>query len=74
MNSYQLKLMARSRRNIVVLKVQRPSLNFEASKEKAKDRKESSSIDQNQEVICNGDDAGENDLLVIILVVMIMIS
>jgi hypothetical protein len=64
MNSYQLKLMARSRRNIVVLKVQRPSLNFEASKEKAKDRKESSSIDQN----------GENDLLMIILVVMIMIS
>ena len=64
MNSYQLKLMARSRRNIVVLKVQRPSLNFEASKEKAKDRKESSSIDQ----------SGENDLLMIILVVMIMIS
>ena len=74
MNSYQLKLMARSRRKIVVLKVQRPSLNFEVSKEKAKDRKESSSNDQNQEVICHGDDAGENNLLVIILVVMIMIS
>jgi len=36
MNSYQLKQTARSRRNIAQ-KVQRPSLNFKASKDKAKE-------------------------------------
>jgi hypothetical protein len=36
MNSYQLKQTARSRRNNAQ-KVQRPSLNFKASKDKAKD-------------------------------------
>ena len=35
MNSYQLKLTARSRRNNAQ-KVQRPLLNFKASKDKAK--------------------------------------
>ena len=42
MNSYQLKQTARSRRNNAQ-KVQRPLLNFKASKDKAKDRRKSSS-------------------------------
>ena len=50
MNSYQLKQTARSRSNNAQ-KVQRPLLNFKASKDKAKDRRKSSSNDQNQEDI-----------------------
>ena len=50
MNSYQLKQTARSRRNNAQ-KLQRPLLNF-----KAKDRRKSSSNDQNQEDIYRGDD------------------
>jgi len=59
MNSYQLKQTARSRRNIAQ-KVQRPSLNFKASKDKAKDRRKSSSNDQNQEDTYRGDDDFHN--------------
>ena len=44
MNSYQLKQTARSRRNNAQ-KLQRPLLNFKASKDKAKDRRKSSSND-----------------------------
>ena len=62
MNSYQLKQTARSRRNIAQ-KVQRPSLHFKASKDKAKDRRKSSSNYQNQEDIYRGDDAGDNDVI-----------
>jgi hypothetical protein len=60
MNSYQLKQTARSQRNNAQ-KVQRPLLNFTASKDKAKDRRTSSSNDQNQADIYRGDDAGETD-------------
>ena len=57
MNSYQLKQSkARSRSNNAQ-KVQRPLLNFKASKDKAKDRRKSSSNDQNQDDICRGDTA-----------------
>jgi hypothetical protein len=59
MNSYQLKQTERSRRNNAQ-KVQRPSLNFNVSKDKVKDRRKSSSNDQNQEGIYRGDDAGDN--------------
>jgi hypothetical protein len=45
MNSYQLKQTACSRRNNAQ-KVQRPLLNFKASKDKAKNRSKSSSNDQ----------------------------
>ena len=62
MNSYQLKQTARSRRNNAQ-KVQRPLLNFKASKNKAKDRRKSSSNDQNQEDIYRGDDAGDNEVI-----------
>lgn len=62
MNSYQLKQTARSRRNNAQ-KVQRPLLNFKASKDKAKDRRKSSSNDQNQEDIYRGDDAGDNEVI-----------
>ena len=62
MNSYQLKQMARSRRNHAQ-KVQRPLLNFKASKDKAKDRRKSSSNDQNQEDIYRNDDAGDNEVI-----------
>ena len=62
MNSYQLKQTARSRRNNLQ-NVQRPLLNFKASKDKAKDRRKSSSNDQNQEDIYRGDDAGENEVI-----------
>ena len=55
MNSYQLKQTARSRRNNAQ-KVQRPLLSLKASKDKAKDRRKSSSNDQNQEDIYRGDD------------------
>ena len=51
MNSYQLK------------QVQRPLLNFKASKDKAKDRRKNSSNDQNQEDIYRGDDAGDNKVI-----------
>ena len=57
MNSYQLKQTARSRRNNAQ-KVQRPLLNFKASKDKAKDRRKSSSND-----IYRGDDAGDNEVI-----------
>ena len=60
MNSYQLKQTARSRRNNAQ-KVLRSSHNFKASKDKAKDRRKSSSNDQNQEDIYRGDDSGDND-------------
>jgi hypothetical protein len=62
MNSYQLKQTARSRRNNAQ-KVQRLLLNFKASKDKAKDRRKSSSKDQNQEAIYRGDDAGDNEVI-----------
>jgi hypothetical protein len=62
MNSYQLKQTARSRRNNAQ-KVQRPLLNFKASKDKAKDRRQSSSNDQNQEDIYRRDDAGDNEVI-----------
>ena len=62
MNSYQLKQTIRSRRNNAQ-KVQRPLLNFKASKDKAKDRRKSSSNDQNQEDIYRGDDAGDNEVI-----------
>jgi hypothetical protein len=62
MNSYQLKQTARSRRNNAQ-KVQRPLLNFKASKDKAKDRRKSSSNDQNQEDIYRGNDAGDNEVI-----------
>ena len=62
MNSYQLKQTARSRRNNAQ-KVQRPLLNFKASKDKAKHRRKSSSNDQNQEDIYRGDDAGDNEVI-----------
>ncbi len=62
MNSYQLKQTACSRRNNAH-KVQRPLLNFKASKDKAKDRRKSSSNDQNQEAIYRGDDAGDNEVI-----------
>ncbi len=55
-------------------KVQRPLLNFKESKDKAKDRRKSSSNDQNQEDIYLSDDAVDNDILVIRLVVMIMMT
>ena len=55
MNSFELKQTARSRRNNAQ-KIQRPLLNFKASKDKAKDRRKSSSNDQNQEDIYRGDD------------------
>ena len=45
MNSYQLKQTARSRRDNAQ-KVQRPLLNFNSSKDKAKNRSKSSSNDQ----------------------------
>jgi hypothetical protein len=51
-------------------KVQRPLLNFKESKDKAKDRRKSSSNDQNQEDIYLSDGAVDNDILVIRLVVM----
>ena len=51
MNSYQLK------------KVQRPLLNFKASKDKAKFRSKSSSNDKNQEDIYRGDDAVDIDVI-----------
>ena len=51
MNSYQLNNAQ---------KVQRPLLNFKASKDKAKVRRKSSSNDQNQEDIYRGDDAGDH--------------
>ena len=44
-------------------KVQRPLLNFKASKDKAKDRRKSSSNDQNQEDIYRSDDAGDNKVI-----------
>ena len=63
MNSYQLKQTACSRRNNAQ-KVQRPLLNFKAtSKDKANDRRKSSSNNQNQEDIYRGDDAGDNEVL-----------
>jgi hypothetical protein len=62
MNSFQLKQTARSRRNNAE-KVQRPLLNFKASKDKAKDRRKSSSKNQNQEDIYRGDDAVDNDVI-----------
>ena len=48
MNSYQIKQTVRSRRN-VAKKVQRPPLNFKLSKDKALDKRKSSSNDQNQD-------------------------
>ena len=57
MNSYQLKQTACSRRNNAQ-KVQRPLLNFKESKDKDKDRRKSSSNDQN-----HGDDAGDNEVI-----------
>jgi hypothetical protein len=60
MNSYQLKQTARSRRNNAQ-KIQRPSHNFKASKDKAKDRRKSCSNDQNQEDIHRGNNGGDND-------------
>ena len=62
MNSYQLIETARSRRNNAQ-KVQRPSLNFKAFKDKAKDRRKSNSNDQNYEDIYRGDDASDNDVI-----------
>ena len=62
MNSYQLKQTARSRKNNAQ-EVQRPSLNFKASKDKAKDMKISSSNDKNQEDIYRDDDAVDNDVI-----------
>ena len=62
MNSYQLKQTARSRRNNAQ-KVQRRLLNFKSSKDKAKDRRKSSSNNQNQEDIYRGDDAGDNEVI-----------
>jgi hypothetical protein len=63
MNSLQLKKTARSRRNNAQ-KVHRPSLYFKASKEKAKDRRKSSSNDQNQEGYDHGFDAHDNDVII----------
>ena len=62
MNSYQLKQTARSRKNNAQ-KVQRSSLNFKASKDKAKDMKKSSSNDKNQEDFYRDDDADDNDVI-----------
>ena len=62
MNYYQLKQTARIRRNNAQ-KIQRPLLHFKASNDKAKDRRKSSSNDQNQEDIYRGDDAGDNDVI-----------
>ncbi len=67
MNSYQLIQTARGWRNNAQ-KVQKPLLNFKASKGKAKDRRYlswhwESSNDQSQEDIYRGDAAGYNEII-----------
>ena len=60
MNSLQLKKIRRNNAQ----KVHRPSLYFKASKEKAKDRRKSSSNDQNQEGYDHGFDAHDNVVII----------
>ena len=73
MNSYQLKQTARSRRNNAQ-KVQRPLLNFKASKDKAKDRRKSSSIIRIKKIFIVAMMLVTTKLLVIMRVVMIMMT
>ena len=65
MNSYQVKQTVRARRNYrnAAKKVQRPPLNFKSSKDKALDKRKSSSNDQNQDGDDRGDDAGDNNVI-----------
>ncbi len=65
MNSYQVKQTVRTRRNYrnAAKKVQRPPLNFKSSKDKALDKRKSSSNDQNQDGDDRGDDAGDNNVI-----------
>jgi hypothetical protein len=60
MNSYQLKQRARSRRNNAQ-KVQRPLLNFKASKDKAKDKNQEDIYRGDNEVISDHASSDDND-------------
>ena len=73
MNSYQLKQTARSRRNNAQ-KVQRPLLNFKASKDKAKGRKKVVQTIRIKKIFIVAMMLVTTKLLVIMRVVMIMVT